>query len=223
MEVIGGVTERKTKNIRLKSKQIRGRHGSKCRLIGEAGTWFIISDYICLVEAVTVASHHPRQASSTSSTFTILSAAFITLTTFDYISSISFVEGRKKEDNLAGAKCQFSFHKLELSFPLMVEWRAAGGRSEKLSYSIRVTIKSSKTQKVNSIFNTFKRSDMWTEEAPTMGWVLHSISSIRFYESDGRPHTRFFSSGALCGEKSLSNDWKYVGFVVCSAFCPGIE
>lgn len=129
MEVIGGVTERKTKNIRLKLKQIRGQHGSKCRLIGEAGTWFIISDYICLVEAVTVASHHPRQASSTSSTFTILSAAFITLTTFDYISSIPFVEGRKKGQLGRGQMpILVSQTRVELSTH---GWMAGGGRMKR--------------------------------------------------------------------------------------------
>lgn len=106
----------------------------------ESGTWFIISDYICLlVSAVTVAH---------ASAFTILLAAFMTLGTFDYISSISFVY--EKKDNLTEAKCQFNIFALELSFSLLLN-------SGRKSHSVWVPIKSAGTPKVTSIFNTFRR------------------------------------------------------------------
>lgn len=100
---------------------------------------FLITFAYYIVSAVTVAH---------ASAFTILLAAFMTLGTFDYISSISFVD--EKKDNLTEAKCQFNIFALELSFSLLLN-------SGRKSHSVWVPIKSAGTPKVTSIFNTFRR------------------------------------------------------------------
>lgn len=106
----------------------------------ESGTWFIISDYICLLGSL---GSYGRLRFYDSSGRFYYSRKLL-------IISRAFLLWMRKKDNLAEAKGQFNIFALELSFSLLLN----GGRK---SHSVWVTIKAAGTPKVNSIFNTFRR------------------------------------------------------------------